>query len=78
MADISSPVSCTPGRYVLPSSGASRCPRTIADGCSRDLLACPALPSTAGIGAHGGMVRRFQAHGLPGRIRRDTGALFAT
>ena len=53
-------------------------PLTVADGCSRYLLACRALSSTATPGAHGVFVRLFQEYGLPERIRSDNGVPFAS
>ncbi|MEJ7811750.1 MAG: integrase core domain-containing protein [Gemmatimonadaceae bacterium] len=53
-------------------------PLTIADGYSRLLLACRALPSTAAAGARPVFERLFREHGLPERIRSDNGVPFAT
>jgi transposase InsO family protein len=53
-------------------------PLTIADGCSRFLLSCQGLTSTAVVGSRAVFERAFQAYGLPGRIRSDNGVPFAT
>jgi transposase InsO family protein len=53
-------------------------PLTVADGYSRYLLACRALPSTATAGARPVFERLFREHGLPARIRSDNGAPFAS
>lgn len=53
-------------------------PLTVADGYSRYLLACRALPSTRALGARPVFERLFREHGLPARIRTDNGAPFAT
>jgi hypothetical protein len=50
----------------------------VADGYSRYLLACRALPSTATAGARPVFERLFRECGLPGRIRSDNGVPFAT
>src|SRR5205085_2436498 len=48
-------------------------PLTVADGCSRYLLACRALLSTAVRGARPVFERLFREYGLPARIRTDNG-----
>jgi transposase-like protein len=48
-------------------------PLTVADGFSRCLLACRALPSTRTAGARPVFERLFREHGLPARIRTDNG-----
>ena len=53
-------------------------PLTVAEGFSRYLLGCQALPSTAVDGAKPVFTRLFQEYGLPKRIRTDNGAPFAT
>lgn len=53
-------------------------PLTIVDGCSRYLLACQGLLSTAIAGARPIFLRLFQEYGLPGIIRTDNGVPFAT
>lgn len=53
-------------------------PLTVADGFSRYLLGCQALPSTAGAGAKPVFTRLFHEYGLPRRIRSDNGVPFAT
>jgi putative transposase len=53
-------------------------PLTVADGYSRFLLACQALPSTAVHEAKPVFTRVFQEFGLPSRIRTDNGVPFAT
>src|SRR5438067_7317696 len=53
-------------------------PLTVADGYSRYLLACHALPSTATPGARPVFERLFREYGLPARIRSDNGVPFAT
>ena len=53
-------------------------PLTVADGCSRYLLACRGLPSTATAGARPVFERLFREYGLPARIRSDNGVPFAT
>jgi transposase InsO family protein len=53
-------------------------PLTVADGFSRYLLGCQALPSTAGAEAKPIFTRLFQEYGLPRRIRSDNGVPFAT
>ena len=58
--------------------GAHCYPLTVADGYSRYLLACRALPSTATAGARPVFERLFRDRGLPARIRSDNGVPFAT
>jgi putative transposase len=53
-------------------------PLTVADGFSRYLLGCQALPSTAVAEAKPIFTRLFQEYGLPKRIRSDNGVPFAT
>lgn len=53
-------------------------PLTVADGFSRYLLGCQALPSTAVAEARPVFTRLFQEYGLPRRIRTDNGVPFAT
>ena len=53
-------------------------PLTVADGFSRYLLGCQALPSTAADGAKPIFTRLFHEYGLPKRIRTDNGVPFAT
>jgi transposase InsO family protein len=53
-------------------------PLTVADGFSRYLLGCQALPSTAVAAAKPIFTRLFQEYGLPKRIRSDNGVPFAT
>jgi transposase InsO family protein len=53
-------------------------PLTVADGFSRFLLACQALPTTTVRQAKPVFVRLFREYGLPQRIRTDNGAPFAT
>ena len=53
-------------------------PLTIADGFSRYLMGCQALPSTAHEGAKPVFRRLFQEFGLPRIIRTDNGVPFAT
>ena len=53
-------------------------PLTVADGYSRYLLACRALPSTSTAGARPVFERLFREHGLPARIRSDNGTPFAS
>jgi transposase InsO family protein len=53
-------------------------PLTVADGFSRYLLGCQALPSTAVAGAKPVFTRLFQGYGLPQRIRSDNGVPFAS
>ena len=53
-------------------------PLTISDGCTRFLLDCQALPSTAHAGAKPVFVRTFREFGLPAIIRTDNGTPFAT
>jgi putative transposase len=53
-------------------------PLTVADGYSRVLLACQALPFTAVHEAKSVFTRVFQEFGLPSRIRTDNGVPFAT
>jgi putative transposase len=53
-------------------------PLTVADGCSRYLLGCQALDSTAVEGATPTFTRLFQEYGLPTPMRTDNGVPFAT
>ncbi len=53
-------------------------PLTVADGFSRYLLGCQALPSTAVAEAKPIFTRLFKEYGLPKRIRTDNGVPFAT
>jgi transposase InsO family protein len=53
-------------------------PLTIADQYSRYLLACEALSSTRGVGAHPVFRRLFCEVGLPRAIRTDNGVPFAS
>jgi putative transposase len=53
-------------------------PLTVADGFSRFLLACKALPAPAHEGTRAGFLRLFREYGLPHIIRTDNGAPFAT
>ena len=53
-------------------------PLTVADGFSRYLLGCQALPSTAVAEAKPIFMRLFHEYGLPKRIRSDNGVPFAT
>jgi putative transposase len=53
-------------------------PLTVADGCSRYLLGCQALSSTAVAEARPVFTRLFKEYGLPKRIRTDNGVPFAT
>jgi putative transposase len=53
-------------------------PLTILDSCSRYVLACHGLRSTATGGARGVLERVFREYGLPERIRSDNGVPFAT
>jgi transposase InsO family protein len=53
-------------------------PLTVADGYSRYLLACRALPSTSTTGARTVFERLFCTYGLPTRIRSDNGTPFAS
>jgi transposase InsO family protein len=53
-------------------------PLTVADGCSRDLVGCQALASTAVDEAKPICSRLFREYGLPKRIRTDNGVPFAT
>ena len=56
-----------------------RCyPLTVADACSRYLLACQALESVASLPAQEVFLRLFQERGLPEAIRTDNGTPFAT
>ncbi len=52
-------------------------PLTVMDGCSRYLLACQALRSTASGPAQAVLTRVFCEYGLPVRIRSDNGVPFA-
>ena len=53
-------------------------PLTITDGCSRYLLACQGLLSTACADAKPVFAKVFREFGLPERIRTDNGVPFAT
>jgi transposase InsO family protein len=53
-------------------------PLTISDGCSRFLLCCQALDSTAHEFVKPVFVRTFKEYGLPKIIRTDNGTPFAT
>jgi transposase InsO family protein len=53
-------------------------PLTILDSCSRYVLACHSLPSTATAGARRVLECVFREYGLPERIRSDNGVPFAT
>lgn len=53
-------------------------PLTVADGASRFLLACRALPSVKTIETKPMFERVFREFGLPDRIRTDNGVPFAT
>src|SRR2546428_1932175 len=53
-------------------------PLTVADGFSRYLLGCQALPSTAVDEAKPIFTRLLQEYGLPTRMRSDSGVPFAT
>src|SRR5258706_2303656 len=53
-------------------------PLTVTDGCSRYLLGCQSLRSTAHAGAKPVFERLFREHGLPRIIRTDNGVPFAT
>jgi putative transposase len=53
-------------------------PLTVADGFSRFLLGCQALPSTSVAEAKPVFTRLFKEFGLPKRIRTDNGVPFAT
>jgi putative transposase len=53
-------------------------PLTVADQCSRYLLACVALPSTRNVGARPVFEQLFRQVGLPDAIRTDNGVPFAT
>lgn len=53
-------------------------PLTIADGCSRYLLACRGQRSTAYPGARAGFEAAFREYGLPLQILTDNGAPFAS
>ena len=53
-------------------------PLTIADGCSRYLLACQGLRSTEIALARPVFLRLFREYGLPERMRTDNGVPFAT
>ena len=53
-------------------------PLTLTDGCSRFLLGCQGLPSTAHAGALPIFRRVFREYGLPTRIRSDNGVPFAS
>lgn len=58
-------------------SGAYCYPLTVTDGYSRFVLACHALPSTAGGDAQAIFTALFQRYGLPAVIRSDNGVPFA-
>jgi transposase InsO family protein len=53
-------------------------PLTIADGCSRYLLACRGRHATAHLGARAGFVAAFREYGLPHQILTDNGTPFAS
>lgn len=53
-------------------------PLTIADGCSRYLIACRGQRSVAHSGARAGFEAAFRAHGLPLQILTDNGTPFAS
>jgi putative transposase len=53
-------------------------PLTVADGFSRFLLGCQALPSTSVAEAKPVFTRLFKEFGLPKRIRSDNGVPFAS
>ena len=53
-------------------------PLTVTDGCTRYLIACKGLLSTAHIGAKPVFARAFREFGLPQIIRTDNGPPFAT
>ena len=53
-------------------------PLTVVDAHTRYLLACEGLSSTAGVGVLPVFRRLFQEYGLPGAIRSDNGAPFAS
>jgi putative transposase len=53
-------------------------PLTVADAYSRDLLGCSARLSTRQVEAQPVFERLFREYGLPGAIRPDNGAPFAT
>jgi putative transposase len=53
-------------------------PLTVADACTRYLLACQALPSVRTAPTRATLERVFRRFGLPDRIRSDNGAPFAT
>lgn len=53
-------------------------PLTLQDACSRYLLACTALPSTAHEGAQPVFERAFRTWGLPDAIRTDNGGPFVS
>ena len=53
-------------------------PLTVSDDCSRYLLGCQALTSTAVQEAKPVFARIFKKYGLPRRIRTDNGVPFAT
>ena len=53
-------------------------PLTVTDNCSRFVLGCQALTSTAGHEAKPVFTRLFKEFGLPRRIRTDNGVPFAT
>ena len=53
-------------------------PLTLVDGCSRYLLACQGLRSTAVATARPTFQRAFEEYGLPWGIRTDNGVPFAT
>jgi transposase InsO family protein len=59
-------------------SGTYCYPLTVQDACSRMLLACVGLESTAHSGAEEVFRRLFCKHGLPRSIRTDNGAPFAS
>ena len=53
-------------------------PLTVTDGYSRFLVSCQGLPSTRVDGALKVFERAFREYGLPGRLRTDNGAPFAS
>ena len=53
-------------------------PLTITDGCTRFILDCHGLRSTAHVGAQPVLHRLFQQYGLPSIMRSDNGVPFAT
>ena len=53
-------------------------PLTVTDGCTRFILGCHGLRSTAHVGAQPVLHRLFQQYGLPSIMRSDNGVPFAT